>query len=84
MTEWFPVVFFTFKIIVLGIGMYFAVKWHYEQGKKKNNGKEMDRRALVRAGAKVAAVFVVSLAGLALLTYVLMETFGLESLMTLP
>jgi len=33
--EWFPIVFFTFKILVLGTGMFFAIKWHYDQGKKK-------------------------------------------------
>lgn len=33
--EWFPVIFITFKVLVLGLGMFFAVKWHYDQGKKK-------------------------------------------------
>jgi hypothetical protein len=35
MMEWFPIVFITFKVLVLGVGMFFAVKWHYDQGKKK-------------------------------------------------
>jgi len=33
--DWFPIVFFPLKIIVLGVGMFFAIKWHYDQGKKK-------------------------------------------------
>lgn len=33
--EWVPIVFFTFKIIVLGTGMFYAIKWHYDKGKKK-------------------------------------------------
>ncbi len=38
--EWFPVVFFTFKIVVLGIGMFFAVKWHYDREKEEKAKKE--------------------------------------------
>jgi hypothetical protein len=34
MWDWFPYVFFPFKIIVLGVGMYFAIKWHHDQAKK--------------------------------------------------
>lgn len=41
----------TFKVLVLGTGMYFAIKWHYDQGKK---GK--DRQAVLRAGGKIAAL----------------------------
>lgn len=33
--NFFPIVFLPFKLIVLGIGMYFAIKWHYDQDKKK-------------------------------------------------
>lgn len=39
-SDFFPLVFFPFKIIVLGIGMYFAIKWHYDQDKKKQEGAE--------------------------------------------
>ncbi len=35
MVDWFPIVFIVFKVLVLGIGMFFAIKWHYDQGKKK-------------------------------------------------
>lgn len=29
--DWVPVVFVTFKVIALGTGMFFAIKWHYDQ-----------------------------------------------------
>ena len=77
--DWIPVVFVTFKVLVLGTGMFFAIKWHYDQGKK---GKEKERRAVLRAGGKAAAVFVLSLLGLVLVTFVLAKTLGLD--LTLP
>ena len=77
MIDWIPVVLVTFKLIVLGIGMFFAIKWHYDQGKKaQQTAPEM--RMVLRAGGKVAALFVLSLLGLGLATFVLARTFGLE------
>lgn len=73
MVDWVPIVFMTFKVLVLGTGMYFAIKWHYDQGRK---GK--DRQEVLRAGGKVAAVFVLSLLGLGLFTFVLARTLGLD------
>lgn len=35
--DFFPLVFFPFKIIVLGIGMYYAIKWHVDQDNKKRD-----------------------------------------------
>lgn len=35
--DWVPVVFVTFKLLVFGTCMFFAIKWHYDQGKKKKN-----------------------------------------------
>lgn len=35
MMDWFPLVFIAFKVLVLGTGMFFAVKWHYDKAKKK-------------------------------------------------
>ena len=32
--EWVPIVFIVFKVAVFGTGMFFAIKWHYDQGKK--------------------------------------------------
>ncbi|MDP9900743.1 putative phage tail protein [Variovorax ginsengisoli] len=71
--DWFPVVFITFKVLVLGIGMFFAVKWHYDQGKKKGT-----QRAVLRAGGKMAAVFLLLLLGLSLLTVGLARMLGLD------
>ena len=73
--DWFPIVAGTFKVLALGTGMFFAIKWHYDQGKKE---KEMDRRAVLRAAGMAAAVFVLSLLGLGLFTRVLIRKFGLD------
>ena len=77
--EWIPIVFVTFKVLVLGTGMFFAIKWHYDQGKK---GKIEERRAVLREAAKVAAIFVVSLLVLGLATYFLLSKLRLD--MTMP
>jgi len=71
--DWIPTVFFTFKFLVLGVGMFFAVKWHYDQELKK--GKE--KRAVLRAGGKLAAVFVLSLLALGLVTFGLIRMLDL-------
>ena len=72
--DWIPIVLVTFKVLVLGTGMFFAIKWHYDQGKKE---KEMEKGALLRAVGKVAAVFVLSLLGLGLFTFVLIRMLDL-------
>lgn len=38
--DWVPIVFGTFKLLVLGIAMFFAIKWHYDKDKEK---KERER-----------------------------------------
>jgi hypothetical protein len=73
--DWFPIVAVTFKFLVLGTGMFFAIKWHYDQGKK---GKEKEKRAVLLAAGKVAAVFVLLLLGLVLGTFVLARRLGLD------
>ena len=73
--DWFPIVAVTFKVLVLGIGMFFAVKWHFDQGQKE---KAMDKRAVMRAAAKVAAIFVLALLGVGLFAFYLVKTFGLD------
>ncbi|VXB61833.1 hypothetical protein [Massilia sp. 9I] len=75
--EWFPVVFFTFKLLALSVGMFFAIKWHYDQG-KKNADKKAEQRAVLRAGGKVAAIFIVLLVSLGLLTYFFATRLGLD------
>ncbi len=77
MIDWVPIVLVTFKFLVLGTGMFFAIKWHYDQGRKgKEEGKEQEKRDLLRSGGKVAVIFVVLLLGLGLATYVLLRTLG--------
>jgi len=77
MMDWIPIVFVTFKVLVLGTGMFFAVKWHYDREKN-----EEEKRAVLRASGKVAAVFVLSLLGLGLVTFALASRLGLD--LTLP
>lgn len=73
--DWIPIVFVTFKALVLGTGMFFAIKWHYDQGRKE---KQTEKRAVLHEGGKVAAIFVLSLLGLGLYTFVLIRMFGLN------
>ena len=77
MMEWVPIVLITFKILVLGTGMFFAIKWHYDQG-MKGKDKEQERRAVLLAGGKVAAIFVLSLWGLVYFTFVFARMRGLD------
>ena len=43
--DWIPVVFIVFKVIVFGTCMYFAIKWHYDQGKKKKAEEQKKAQA---------------------------------------
>jgi hypothetical protein len=65
-----------FKLLVLATGMFFAIKWHYDQGKKGKQQKD-ERRAVLRAGGKVAVIFVLSLLGLVLGTFALIRMLGM-------
>jgi hypothetical protein len=73
MMEWIPIVFATFKALVLGTGMFFAIKWHYDKGKKEHG-----KRATLRAGGKVAAIFMLALLVLGVFTFVLVRTLHLN------
>ena len=75
--DWFPIAAGTFKVVALCIGMFFAIKWHYDQGKKEKD-KEQERRKVLRAAGLIAALFMVSLLVLGLLTYVLATKLGLD------
>jgi uncharacterized protein YqhQ len=75
--DWFPIVAVTFKVLVLGTGMFFAIKWHYDQGEKQKD-KEKEKRAVLRAAGKVAAIFVLSLLALGLVTFFLLSTLSLD------
>jgi hypothetical protein len=74
MMDWVPIVFIAFKVLVFVTGMFFAIKWHYEKGKK--GGEKQS--AVLRAGGKVAVVFVLLLLGLSLLTFGLGRMLGLD------
>ena len=77
--EWFPIVAVTFKFLVLGTGMFFAIKWHYDQGKKgKNTEQAEEKRAVLRAGVQVTALFALALVGLVFVTFVLARKLGLD------
>ena len=70
--DWVPIVFVTFKVLVLGTGMYFAIKWHYDQGEREERG------AVLRTVGTMGAVFVLLLLGAALLAFVLSRMLGLD------
>ena len=74
MFDWVPVVFLTFKVLIFGSCMFFAIKWHYDQGRKKG----MDKRALLRSGGKLAAVFLLGLMGVLLFTFGLAWKLGMD------
>ena len=78
--DWFPIVFITFKVLVLGIGMLFAIKWHYDKAKKENGAEKP--RAVQISGAKVAAIFVLALLIILLLTYSVSKMLGLDLTIT--
>jgi hypothetical protein len=71
--DWIPIVLVTFKALVLGTGMFFAIKWHYDQGKKVK-----DKRALLGTVGKVAAVFALAVVLLIFLTFFLSSKLGLD------
>lgn len=73
--DWVPILFVTFKVIVLCTGMFYAIKWHYDQGKK---GRINERRAVLRASGQVVLIFVLSLLLLGVATFFVSEMFGLE------
>ena len=75
--DWIPVVFVIFKGLVLCTGMFFAVKWHYDQG-KKGKVQQDEQRAVLRATGKVAVAFVLALVVLWLATAFLSRVLGLD------
>ncbi|MBC3878877.1 hypothetical protein H8K38_13775 [Undibacterium sp. FT79W] len=81
MMDWTPIVLVIFKLLVLGTGMFFAIKWHYDQGQKQKDS-EAEMRAVLRTGGKVVVVFMLLLLGLGLITFVLSRLIGLD--MTFP
>lgn len=52
--DWFPLVFFPLKIIVLGVGMFFSIKWHHDQAKKEKEELARTQRMIDEEGARQA------------------------------
>ena len=73
MIDWIPVVFVAFKVLIFGACMFFAIKWHYDQGKKP-----MDKRALLRTGSKLVAIFLLALLAVLLFTFGLAKMLGMD------
>lgn len=73
--ELVPFVLLTFKVLVLGIGMFVAIKWHYDQEKKV---KSTALRVVLLTSAKVAAFFVLAALGLVFATFALGGWLGLD------
>ncbi|WP_296507865.1 hypothetical protein [Rhodoferax sp.] len=75
--DFVPVAFIVFKVLVFGAAMFFAVKWHYDQGKHTKAP-----RAVLRTGVALAAVFIAAAAGLVFATFAFARWMGLD--MNLP
>jgi hypothetical protein len=71
--DWTLIGFVVFKGLVFTTGMVFAIKWHYDREKKG-----LDRRALLRAVIKIAAIFLLLLGVLLLFTFGLARTLGMD------
>ncbi|WP_044530982.1 hypothetical protein [Herbaspirillum sp. B65] len=82
MIDWVPIIFVTFKLLVFITGMFFAIKWHYDQGKKDKGKQMMDTRAVLRTSGLVALVFLLLLLGLWIVTDIVSKMLGLD--MTFP
>lgn len=70
--DWVPVVLIIFKVIMLGLGMFFAIKWHYDQDKKAQKGE------VLSVVGKMAAILLLSLLILLFVTFALARTLGLD------
>ena len=71
MIDWIPVVFVVFKVLMFGTGMFFAIKWHYDQDKK-------DKRAVLRTAGIVMGILVLLFLLLGGLIFVMVRMFGLD------
>lgn len=74
MFDWVPVLFVTFKVIIFLTCMFFAIKWHYDQGKKKGT----DTRTLVRSSAKIVVGFIFAVAAVLLMTFFFASKMGMD------
>ncbi len=70
--EWFPIALGTFKALTLGAAMFYAIKWHYDQGEKGGT------LALLRTGGTVTAAFLLTVVIVVLIAYALSNMLGLD------
>lgn len=70
--DWAPVVFIIFKLVVIGAGMFFAIKWHYDQDRKAQ------KSGVMAAVGKMAAILLLSLLLLLFATFTLAGMIGLD------
>ena len=71
--DWVLVFFVLFKGLVFVAGMYFAVKWHYDQEKKPASVQR-----LVLAGARYTALFLLALLLVLAFTLGLARMLGMD------
>ena len=74
MIDWVPVIFVTFKVLIFGACMFFAIKWHYDQGKKKG----VDQRTFVTTVLKLVAAFLLGLVVVLAFTFGLAKMLGMD------
>ncbi|MBU2958917.1 hypothetical protein Q4511_13755 [Paracoccus sp. 1_MG-2023] len=43
-SDFFPLIFLPFKLIVLGIGMFFAIKWHVDRDNQEREKRRQRER----------------------------------------
>jgi hypothetical protein len=72
MIDWIPIALIAFKVLVLGTGMFFAIKWHFDKETKEK------KRAVLRASGKAVAVFLLLLLSLGFVTFFLATRLGLD------
>lgn len=70
--DWVPIVFLIFKLGALAIAMFFAIKWHYDQGEKGNI------RAMIRTGGMFSAAFLILLLAVVVIGFTASRMLGLD------
>ncbi len=70
--DYIPVFLMIFKITILGSGMFFAIKWHYDQDQKTNRG------AVISTVSKMAAILLLLLLCLLFFTFKLATMLGMD------
>jgi len=70
--EFIPIGLLIFKVVVLGTGMFLAVRWHYEQDKKTQ------KAGVISAVGKMAAVLALLLMCLLFATFTIATKIGLD------